>query len=150
MGSSMSSMWGYHPASNLLNGKGLDGSFGGDRCVATNHGANQWISFELADPRKLSRVQIAPRRTGGLGTSRSVNILVTIGPSESYDANEPSCLPMIPVLNMDPGLTDYKCIEPLHEGKYVKFSRGLDGSDGIMDFCEVKIFTIGRLEFSFN
>ena len=145
MSSSQSSFWRHYPASNLLNGKGLDGRFEGDNCAHTDHGPNQWFSFDLGVPKKLSRVQIVPRLDGGGGDGgdRERRITITIGPSESYDPNEPACLPMIPQLVMKAGFTDYNCTGALHEGKYVKFSRGLDGSDGVMDFCEVKIFTKG-------
>ena len=142
MSSSQSSFWRHYPASNLLNGKGLDGRFEGDNCAHTDHGPNQWFSFDLGVPKKLSRVQIVPRIWDSTDCDRTQNVKITIGPSESYDPDEPACL-MIPQLVMKAGFTDYNCTGALHEGKYVKISRGLDGRDGMMDFCEVKIFTRG-------
>ena len=144
--STKSSMLNGHFASYLLNGKGLDGVWQGDHCALISHGENGWFSFELDAPEKLSRVQIAPR----VGTPhRARNVHITIGPSVSYDPNEPYCLPMIPQLVMKAGFTDYNCTEPLHEGKYVKISRGVDGTDGVMDLCEIKIFTKGSNRFRF-
>ena len=142
--SQSSPLEGHHqlyPASNLLNGKGLNGKFGGDNCVATNYGPTQWVSFELEAPEKLSSIQITPRLD--CCPERSQNFHVSIGPSKSYDPNEPLCLPVISKLVLQEGLTEYKCTGKLHEGKYVKITRGVDGSDGLIDICEVKIFTVG-------
>ena len=146
--SQSSNYQGKYPASLLLDGKGLDGIFQGDSCAHTEGGPLQWVSFELESPKKLSHVQITPRLDhmgshGDLRRSRAQNVVITIGPSKSYDPNEPLCLPMIPQLVLEAGLTDYKCTGTLHEGKYVKIARGVDGSsDGMIEICEVKIFTL--------
>ena len=125
------------PASNLLDGKGLDGNMSGGFCAHTISGqdANNWFSFELAVPQKISRVQITPRLDAG--HDRSTNIRITVGPSKSYDPNEPLCLPEISQLALQEGLTTYNCTEPLHEGKYIKISREAPK----LNLCEVKIFT---------
>ena len=94
-----------------------------------------FYSLELAVPQKITRVQITPR----LGMpERARNIRINIGPSKSYDPYEPFCLPEISQLVMEEGLTDYLCIPPLHEGKFVKIFRNRD----ILNLCEVKIFTL--------
>ena len=130
-----------YPSSNLINGKGLSGKFKGDNCAGTNYGPTQWFSFELKVPQHLFSIKITPRL--GCCPERSQNISVTIGPSRSYDSREPLCLPVIPQLVLQEGLTEYKCTGELHQGRFVKITRGLDGSDGIMNICEVKIFTVG-------
>ena len=143
--SQSSNYLGKYPASLLLDGKGLDGIFQGDSCAHTEHGPLQWVSFELESPKKLSHVQITPRLDhlgNGFRRSRAQNVVITIGPSKSYDPNEPLCLPMIPQLVLEAGLTDYNCTGTPHEGKYVKIASGVDGkSDGMIEMCEVKIFT---------
>ena len=68
------------------------------------------------------------------------NISVTIGPSESYDPNEQPCLPMFDLV-LQEGLYEYRCTGELHQGKYVKITRIGNGIDGIVNICEVKIFT---------
>ena len=65
------------------------------------------------------------------------NIKITIGPSESYDPNEPLCLPEIADLKREVGLQDYICTIS-HSGKYVKISRDV----GNVVVCEVKVFTL--------
>ena len=63
------------------------------------------------------------------------NIKITVGNSQSYDTNEPLCLPEIADLERQSGLQDYICTD-LHPGKYVKISRV-----GWIALCEVKVFT---------
>ena len=143
VGTSQSSFgYGNYPASNLLNEKGLKGKFGGDSCVHTDFGHPQWISFELERPEFLFSIQITPR-LDPCCRERSRKISVTIGPSKSYDAKEPLCLPEISQLVLQEGLTEYKCTGMPHSGKYVKIARGVDGSEGVLDICEVRIFTVG-------
>ena len=160
-----SSLWtdpegNQYPANNLLNGKGLNGKFDGDNCAHTNNGHNQWISFELENPENLLfSIQITPRlsqpqsipwlkrRSQNLYDStpwlkrRSRNISVTIGPSESYNSTEPLCLPVFDLV-MQERLYEYRCTGELHQGKYVKITRIGNGIDGIVNICEVKIFTV--------
>ena len=141
-----------YPASNLLNGKGLNGTFDGDNCAITNFGSTQWISFELEVPQNLLfSIQITPRLD--CCPERSRNIHVTIGPSRSYNPREPLCRPMFD-LELQKGLTEYKCTGELHQGRlvkssgkvlrgrFVKISNGLNGSGRILDICEVEIFTV--------
>ena len=64
------------------------------------------------------------------------NIKITVGNSQSYDSNEPLCLPEIADLDRQSGLQDYVCTGNLHSGKYVKISRV-----GSIALCEVKVFT---------
>ena len=64
------------------------------------------------------------------------NIRITIGPSKSYDPNEPLCLPEISDLTRTQGLQDYLCTGNLQSGKFVKISRV-----GRVVLCEVKVFT---------
>ena len=125
-------------ASNLLDGKGLDGNMSEGFCSHTISGrdVDNWFSLELAIPQKISRVQITPRLDNK--PDRAKNIRITIGPSKSYDPNEPLCLPEISQLTMEEGLTDYICTTPLHEGKYIKISREASK----LNLCEVKIFAI--------
>ena len=125
-------------ASNLLDGKGLNGNVNEGFCAHTISGrdSNNWFSLELPAPQKVSRVQITPRLD--CCSDRAQNIRITIGPSKSYDPNEPLCLPEISQLTMEEGLTNYHCTTPLHEGKYVKISR----EESKLNLCEVKIFTL--------
>ena len=133
----------YHSnytATNLLNNKGLSGMFKGDNCARTNYGPTPtWFSFELEIPLKLFSVQITPRLD--CCPERSQNISVTISPSVEYDPDEHLCSTFDLVLER--GLTEYKCTGKLHQGRFVKISRHVNGSDGIIDICEVKIFTVG-------
>ena len=133
----------YHSnytATNLLNNKGLSGMFKGDNCARTNYGPTEWFSFELEVPLKLFSIQITPRLD--CCPERSQNISVTIGPSVEYDPDEHLCLPVFDLV-LERGLTEYKCTGNLHQGSFVKISRHVNGSDGIIDICEVKIFTVG-------
>ena len=138
MGTYESSISNGYSASNLVDGKGLNGKMGEGFCAHTKSGrdTNNWFSLELAAPQKISRVQITPRLD--CCSDRAQNIRITIGPSKSYDPNEPLCLPEIPQLTMEEGLTDYICTTPLHEGKYIKISR----ETSKLNLCEVKIFAI--------
>ena len=124
-------------ASNLLDGKGLNGKNNEGFCSHTISGAhaNNWYSLELAAPQKISSVQITPRLD--CCSERQQNVRITIGPSKAYDPNEPLCLPEIPQLTLEEGLTTYECTKPLHEGKYIKISR----EDSSLNICEVKVFT---------
>ena len=130
-----------YPSSNLINGKGLSGEFKGDNCAGTNYGPTQWFSFELKVPQHLFSIKITPR-LDPCCLERSQNISVTIGDSKSYDPKEPLCL-KISQLVLQEGLTEYKCTGMPHSGKYVKIARGVDGSEGVLDICEVRIFTVG-------
>ena len=156
-----SSLWtdpqgNQYPASNLLNGKGRNGKFDGDNCAHTNNGHNQWISFELENPENLLfSIQITPRlpQESTLNPQQlkrvreemfylfGRNISVTIGPSESYNSTEPLCLPVFDLV-MQERLYEYRCTGELHQGKYVKITRIGNGIDGIVNICEVKIFTV--------
>ena len=132
-----SSIEGSFSHSRLVDGQGLNGNMIGGFCSHTDDNeVNHWYSLELAVPEKISRVQIAPRMD--CCHDRAKNIHITIGPSQSYDPNEPLCLPEILQLVMEEGLTDYKCTPPQHKGKFVKISK--EGST--LDLCEVKIFTL--------
>ena len=131
-----------NPPSNLIDGGGLDGSwssFLNDFCAHTRDGGGrEWFSLELESPKKVTRVQIA-NRVDGCCWDRGQNIHISIGPSESYDQNEPLCLSPIPELSRQPGLHDYACTGDLHEGKFVKISRPRSRT-GILNLCEVKVF----------
>ena len=135
--SASSIAYGYS-ASNLVDGKGLNGDMSEGFCAHTKSGndINNWFSLELAAPQKISRVQITPRLK--CCPERAQNIRITIGPSKSYDPNEPLCLPEISQLTMQEGLTNYNCTTPLHEGKFIKISREAPK----LNLCEVKIFTL--------
>ena len=128
----------YHP-SNLIDGGGLDGSWNDLQngfCAHTRDGGGmEWFSLELESPKKVTRVQIA-RRADGCCWERGQNVLISIGPSEAYDPNEPLCLSQIGELSRQPGLHDYACTGDLHEGKFVKISRAA----GVLNLCEVKVF----------
>ena len=91
---------------------------------------------------RLKRRSLNPYDSTPWLKRRSRNISVTIGPSESYDPNEQPCLPMFDLV-LQEGLYEYRCTGELHQGKYVKITRGLDGSGGLINICEVKIFTVG-------
>ena len=95
----------------------------------------EWFSLELEVAEKISRVQIA-RRVDAKEKDRDHNFIITVGPSQSYDPNEPLCLPVVN-LTLAAGLQDYNCTGDLHEGKFVKISRG-----GTMNLCEAKVFTL--------
>ena len=128
------------PATLLVDGKGLDGNIRGgghtlyEACAHTGSGGAQWYSLELAVPQKVTRVQIVPRLD--CCPDRNYDISITVGPSESFDPNEPECL-HISKLVLEEGFVDYFCTGTLHEGKYVKISK-----NGILALCEVKVFTL--------
>ena len=133
-----SSILSPYSASRLVDGRGLNGNIFEGGCSSTgitSDEVNHWFSLQLAVPEKISRVQIVPRL--GCCHDRGKNIRISIGPSQSYDPNEPLCLPEIPQLVMEEGLTDYKCTQLQHKGKFVKISRKGDA----LNLCEVKIFT---------
>ena len=145
---SQSSFWrnnhSLYPVSNLINDKGHSGRFKGYNCARTNYGPTEWFTFELKVPQTLFSIKITPRLD--CCPERSQNIGVTIGSSRSYNPKEPLCLPVIPQLALEEGLTEYKCTGELHQGRFVKITRHADGNDGIMgmmDICEIKIFTVG-------
>ena len=121
-----------------MDGKGLNGDMDDGFCAHTksNEHNDNWFSLELAASEKISRVEITPRLD--CCHDRAENIRITIGPSQSYDPNEPLCLPEISKLTMVAGLTSYDCTTPLHDGKYVKISR----YQPKLNLCEVKVFTI--------
>ena len=135
MSASESSISHGYSASNLLDGKGLNGKMMEGFCAHTNKYKTGWFSLELEEPQKISRIQITPRLN--CCPERQRNIRITIGPSESYDPDEPRCLPDISQLVLEEGLTNYYCTGTLHEGKYVKIS-----SDHSLNLCEVKVFTL--------
>ena len=122
-------------ASNLLDGKGLDGDMTKGFCSHTNAETDVWYSLELEVPQKISSVQLTPRLD--CCEDRQENIRITIGPSKAYEPNEPLCLPKITKLTMEEGLTTYNCTKPLHEGKYIKISR----ESGMLNLCEAKVIT---------
>ena len=127
-----------YPASKLIDGFGIDGRWCHQSptcCAHTNGGTLEWFSLELESPKKITRVQIANRVD--CCSERGHNIRISIGPSSAYDPNEPLCLPQISELKPQPGLQDYVCTGHLHRGKFVKISRA-----GILNLCEVKIFTL--------
>ena len=70
------------------------------------------------------------------------NIKITVGPSQSYDPNEPLCLPEIDDIQRKEGLQDYFCTRR-HSGKYVKISR----DEAYVVICEVKVFTLPEGKF---
>ena len=73
------------------------------------------------------------------------NIKITIGPSESYDPNEPLCLPEIDDIQRKEGLQDYFCTRR-HSGKYVKISKDTKDNEALA-ICEVKVFTLPEGKF---
>ena len=96
----------------------------------------EWFSLELQEERRVIKVQIA-RRQGYWEQGQDVKI--TIGPSKSYDPDEPLCLPEIADLIRDVGLQDYVCTGKLNSGKYVKISTLY-----VLVLCEVKVFTLPK------
>ena len=107
-------------------------------CAHTLNGEREWFSLELPTAQKVTKVQIARRM--GVGWKDGVwhqgqNIKITIGPSSSYDTNEPTCLPEIDL--RAGGLQDYLCAENPPPGKFVKLSK-----IGLLALCEVKVFIL--------
>ena len=132
VGTAESSVWQTHySAAKLVDGLGLDGSWPSNGCAHTERNGNEWFSFELRVPQKITRVNIVNRDAS---CERGRNIRITIGPSKGYDPNEPLCLE-IPELVCGGGFQDFWCTD-LHVGKFVKISRA-----GNMNLCEVEIFS---------
>ena len=104
-------------------------------CAHTKDGNNEreWFSLELHTAQKVAKVQIARRMDCCFQQGQNVNI--TIGPSKSYDPNEPTCLPEIKDLKRESGLQDYVCTENPPPGQFVKLSK-----IGYLVLCEVKVF----------
>ena len=102
----------------------------------------EWFSLELPTAQKVTKVQIA-RRMGSCCWHQGQNIKITIGPSKSYDPNEPTCLPEITDLTRAKGLEDYVCTDDPPPGKFVKLSK-----KGVLVLCEVKVFAIQDSEYA--
>ena len=102
-------------------------------CAHTKNGVGrEWFSLELPTAQKVTKVQIARRMD--CCWDQGQNIKITIGPSASYDPNEPTCLE-ITDLKRESGLQDYFCSENPPPGKFVKLSK-----IGWVALCEVKVF----------
>ena len=106
-------------------------------CAHTQIIGQQWFSVELPTAQKVTKVQIARRMEGGCCWHQGQNIKITIGPSRSYDPNEPTCLPEIRELKRQSGLQDYMCTDNPPPGKFVKLSK-----IGSLVLCEVKVFIL--------
>ena len=101
-----------------------------------NRKGREWFSLELPTAQNVAKVQIA-RRMGYWGQGQ--NIKVTIGPSKSYDPNEPTCTD-IDDLKRESGLQDYVCTGNLPPGQFVKLSK-----IGFLVLCEVKVFVFQNM-----
>ena len=141
VGTSQSGVAYGQDASNLVDGKGIDGSFSGCAHTLENSPLGQWFSLELDAIRTVTRVQIA-RRTDY--EDQGKNVKITIGPSRVYDAHEPMCRPEIPNLTHG-GLIDYPCTEGPKKGKYVKISKPAGWS---LVLCEVKVFVNDQAKYT--
>ena len=95
----------------------------------------EWFSLELPAAQKVAKVQIARRLHCKICWQHGQDINITIGPSKSYDPNEPTCLPEIKDLKRESGLQDYVCTENPPPGQFVKLSK-----IGYLVLCEVKVF----------
>ena len=106
-----------------------------------NRKGREWFSLELPTAQNVAKVQIA-RRMESCCWGQGQNIKVTIGPSKSYDPNEPTCTDIYD-LKRESGLQDYMCTGNLPPGQFVKLSK-----IGYLVLCEVKVFvaTQGGLE----
>ena len=114
-------------------------------CAHTLKGEREWFSLELPTAQKVTKVQIARRMGNGWKDGvwhQGQNIKITIGPSKSYDPNEPTCLPEIRDLTRAKGLEDYVCTDDPPPGKFVKLSK-----KGSLALCEVKVFAIQDSEW---
>ena len=123
---------GHH--SRLVDGKGLGGSYNSGGCAHTsNQPSIQWFSLELDAPKTVTKVQIAAR--SDCCAYQGKNVKISIGASREYDASEPLCRPVIPLLDQG-GLVDYPCTEDPKPGKYIKLSN----AGHYFVICEVKVF----------
>ena len=124
---------GHH--SRLVDGKGLGGNWNSGGCAHTNNQLPiEWFSLELDAPQTVTKVQVAR----GTHDSQGADVKITIGASREYDASEPLCRPIIPILDWG-GLVDYPCTGGPQQGKYVKLSNAGHG----FIICEVKVFVPG-------
>ena len=134
---------GGYPAAKLLDGISTDGKWQADDgrfgCAHTEGGSMpQWFSLELNGTLQVTIVRLVGRETYPNGQGKDVSI--TIGPSKSYDANEPRCRPVIPYVNAS-ALTDYECTgDPIY-GKYVKIS----SRRNYFTMCEAQVVTNGTV-----
>ena len=131
---SSSEKFGAHH-SRLVDGKGLDGSSLSGCAHTSNQLPIEWFSLELDAPKTVTKVQIA-RRTYCCD-DQGKNVKITIGASREYDASEPLCRPVMPLLDQG-GLVDYPCTEGPKQGKYVKLSN----AGNYFAICEVKVFVL--------
>ena len=82
--------------------------FNRSECTHTAESTNdEWFSLELQEEEPVTKVQIARRMD--CCWEQGQKIRITIGPSQSYDPNEPLCLPEITELQRVAGLQDYAC-----------------------------------------
>ena len=130
-----------HDATNLLDGKGIDGILNGCAHTFENSLLVRWFSLELDATRTVTRVQIA--RRSDCCEHQGQNVKITIGPSRVYDANEALCRPEVPNLDHG-GLIDYPCLGSLNRGKYVKISKSVGGA---LVLCEVKVFVNDQAKY---
>ena len=107
-------------------------------CAHTKRGGpwgrdREWFSLELPTAQKVTKVQIA-RRMDSCCLGHGYAIKITIGPSKSFDGNEPACTNILS-LKRESGLQDYVCKDNPPPGKFVKLSH-----IGWFSLCEVKVF----------
>ena len=133
VGTSENGIYYQNPASKLIDGLGLDGTWGSG-CATTEGSGVQWFSLELNGSQIVTKVQIARRMD--YTASQGRNVRITVGSSREYDPNEPMCRPEIFDLQLMHGLVDYVCTKEV-AGKYVKLSSSREIH---LTICEVKVF----------
>ena len=99
--------------------------------------------MELPTAQNVTKVQIV-RRMDSCCWGQGQNIKITIGPSKSYDPNEPTCTE-IKDLKRESGLQDYVCNGNVPPGQFVKLSK-----IGLLVLCEVKVFVIKNMTGGFS
>ena len=87
--------------------------------------------MKLSAPRKILRLQLAFRTDGA--ASQGKNVLVQVGTSHQYNANDPVCKTISQLSGT--GLVDYNC-DQRHEGQYVILSN----DQTYLTICEAKVF----------
>ena len=124
----------------LIDNEGLEGTTADvsthSKCAVSQKGSTEraFLSMKLAAPKTILRLQLAFRTQGS--TNQGQNVLVQVGTSAQYNANDPVCM-LIDQLG-GTGLIDYDC-DQHHEGQYVILSNDQD----YLTICEAKVIVVG-------
>ena len=132
--------WGWdNTHTGLIDNQGLAGTTqdvdGKVKCGVAQKGGTPRAFFflKLAKASRVMKLQLAFRTDQGDQSSQGQNVVVQVGSSPQYNANDPICTE-IPQLS-GTGLIDYDCNQ-FHTGQYVIIST----DQSVLTICEAKVF----------